>query len=93
MSWSWFTCPQSTGGIAVLLSECPKQFHGLYTIGLIIFLFNIVIWSTFTALQLTRWIVNPQKIRQSFTNPPECYFFGSYWLYVLSHSSPPQIPS
>ena len=37
MHFSWFTCTQSTGGIAILLSECPKQFAGLQTIGTIIF--------------------------------------------------------
>lgn len=80
MSWSWFTCPQSTGGIAVLLSESPKQFRGLETIGKTIFIFNICVFLTFTAFMLTRWIVNPRKITECFTNPPECYFFGSYWL-------------
>ncbi|KAK4497892.1 hypothetical protein PRZ48_010547 [Zasmidium cellare] len=80
MSWSWFTCPQSTGGIAVLLSECPKQFHGLETIGKIIFIFNIVLYLTFTAFMITRWVKDPRKIRECFTKAPECYFFGSFWL-------------
>ncbi|OAA75761.1 C4-dicarboxylate transporter/malic acid transport protein [Akanthomyces lecanii RCEF 1005] len=32
-NWTWFTCSQSTGGIGILLSESPKQFHGLQAIG------------------------------------------------------------
>ncbi|KAF2173553.1 hypothetical protein M409DRAFT_61918 [Zasmidium cellare ATCC 36951] len=80
MSWSWFTCPQSTGGIAVVLSECPKQFHGLETIGKIIFIFNLVVFVTFTAFMLIRWVKDPRKVRECFTKAPECYFFGSFWL-------------
>ncbi|EME42150.1 hypothetical protein DOTSEDRAFT_73066 [Dothistroma septosporum NZE10] len=79
-TWSWFTCTQSTGGIAALLSECPKQFHGLETIGVIIFIFNIVLWLLFTLLMALRWYINPSTIRRCFTQPPECFFFGSFWL-------------
>ena len=79
-NWSWFTCTQSTGGIAVCLSECPKQFDGLQTIGAIVFIFNIVLFLAFTALTILRWTLNPSKIKQSFIHPPECFFYGSFWL-------------
>lgn len=84
MNWSWFTCSQSTGGIAVLLSLCPKQFDGLQTIGKIIFVFNIVLFLTFISLMVTRWIVDPKTIKQSFINAPECFFFGSFWLTIAT---------
>jgi hypothetical protein len=28
-TWANFTCTESTGGMAILLSETPRQFHGL----------------------------------------------------------------
>ncbi|KAK4613393.1 Malic acid transport protein [Fulvia fulva] len=83
-TWSWFTCTQSTGGVATLLSECPKQFHGLYTIGVIIFIFNIILWIAFTSLMALRWYANPSTIKRCFTQPPECFFFGSFWLSVAT---------
>lgn len=80
MTWAWFTATQSTGGIAALLSECPKQFHGLQTIGTIIFIFNIILWLIFVGLMLIRWIRNPKAIRACLTKAPEAYFYGSFWL-------------
>lgn len=79
-NWSWFTCTQSTGGIAIILSECPKQFDGLQTIGVVVYIFNLVLFLGFTSLMVMRWTLNPAKIRECFTNPPECFFYGSFWL-------------
>ncbi|UNI16488.1 hypothetical protein JDV02_002919 [Purpureocillium takamizusanense] len=82
--WSWFTCTQSTGGIAVLLSECPKQFRGLETIGIVIFVFNLALLGLFTALMLLRWATTPATLRRSFVAAPECFFYGSFWLSVAT---------
>lgn len=98
-NWSWFTCTQSTGGVAIVLSECPKQFDGLHTIGAIVFIFNLVLWLLFSGLVITRWIIKPAKVRASFTQPPECFFYASWWLslatiiicmqkYGVPHSGP-----
>ncbi|WPB06861.1 uncharacterized protein RHO25_011521 [Cercospora beticola] len=83
-TFSWFTCTQSTGGISILLSSSPKTFPGLTTIGTIIFLFNIALFILFTFLLILRWKYNPGLIRKSFTTPPECYFFGSFWLTLAT---------
>ena len=79
-SWSWFTCTQSTGGIAIVISECPKTFTGQQTIGTIVFVFNIVLYLLFTTFMILRWTGNKAKIKECFTKAPECYFFGSFWL-------------
>ena len=83
-NWSWFTCTQSTGGIAIVLFDCPKQFSGLKTIGVIIFICNILLFLTFTLFMILRWASNPSKIYKCFTVAPECYFFGSYWLSMAT---------
>src|SRR4051812_23939680 len=75
-SWTWFTATQSTGGMAIVLAECPHQFNGLHTIGAIIFIFNIVLWLLFTVLTITRWRLKPTTLYASFTQPPEAYFYG-----------------
>ncbi len=84
VDWSWFTCTQSTGGVAILVSECPKKFAGLQTIGTIIFIFNLVLWLTFTTLMILRWVSNTTTFRRCFTVAPECYFYGSFWLSVAT---------
>lgn len=78
--WSWFTATQSLGGVAISLSECPKRFNGLQTIGVVIFIINLVLFLTFTSLLLIRWFTKPSTIKRSFIRAPECYFFGSFWL-------------
>jgi tellurite resistance protein TehA-like permease len=83
-NWTWFTCTQSTGGLAIILSECPKQFDGLHTIGAVVFVLNIILWLTFSGLTITRWILKPSKFRASFTQPPESYFYGSWWLTIAT---------
>jgi len=83
-NFSWFTCTQSTGGIAVVLSECPKQFDGLQTIGTIVFIFNLVLFAIFNAMLIARWTMNPSKIRTSLTAAPECFFYGSWWLTIAT---------
>jgi len=82
--WSWFTCTQSTGGIAATLSLCPKSFPGLQTIGTVVFIFNIVLFLVFVGLQITRWVLQPSLIKKSFTRAPECYFYGSFWLTIAT---------
>ncbi|KAJ6441532.1 Neutral ceramidase [Purpureocillium lavendulum] len=82
--WSWFTCTQSTGGIAVLLSECPKQFRGLQTIGTVVFVFNLAMLALFASLMLLRWATTPATLRRSFVAAPECFFYGSFWLSLAT---------
>lgn len=79
MNWSWFTATQSTGGVAVLLSECPKQFAGLQTVGVVLFILNLFLWLTFSGLMITKWLIRPSSFKKSFL-PTECYFLGSFWL-------------
>ncbi len=83
-NWTWFTCSQSTGGIAILLSESPKQFYGLQTIATVVFIFNLVLFSVFTALLVVRWVSQPSAIRNCFVQAPECFFFGSFWLTIAT---------
>ncbi|KAM3414105.1 Malic acid transport protein [Cercospora zeina] len=83
-TFSWFTCTQSTGGIATLLSSTPKTFPGLHQIGLTIFLLNILLFTLFTLLLLLRFHHRPSTLRKAFTTPPECYFFGSFWLTLAT---------
>ncbi|OTA92557.1 hypothetical protein M434DRAFT_387095 [Hypoxylon sp. CO27-5] len=83
-TWANFTCTQSTGGIAILLSTTPHQFQGLQTAGVVVFIMNIILFLILCAMMLTRFILHPQMLKRSFTNPPELFFFGSFWLSIAT---------
>lgn len=79
-TWANFTATQSTGGIAILLSETPKQFYGQQTAGTVIFIFNLVVFLLFCATMITRFILYPHKLKKSLTTAPEQFFVGSSYL-------------
>ncbi|KAI1139620.1 voltage-dependent anion channel [Hypoxylon sp. FL0543] len=83
-TWANFTCTQSTGGIAILLSMTPHQFHGLQTAGAVVFIINIVIFLIFCTMMLSRFVLHPHTLKRSFTNPPEPFFFGSFLLSIAT---------
>ncbi|KAM0365753.1 hypothetical protein HYE67_011241 [Fusarium culmorum] len=83
-SWGNFTCTQSTGGVALMLSKTPYQFHGLQTIGVIIFVLNIVLFLLFVSVMTYRFMRKPSSFRDSVMKPPEAYFTGSLWLSIAT---------
>lgn len=83
-TWANFTCTQSTGGIAILLSETPRQFAGLQTIATVIFIFNVVLFLLFCAAMTGRFVLHPHTFKKSLTRPPEVFFAGSFLLSVAT---------
>ncbi|KAK6955480.1 hypothetical protein Daesc_003119 [Daldinia eschscholtzii] len=83
-TWANFACTQSTGGIAILLSMTPHQFRGLQTAGVVISILNVVLFAVFCAGMLVRFVLHPRMVKRSFTNPPEMFFFGSFWLSIAT---------
>ncbi|RYP04388.1 hypothetical protein DL764_004482 [Monosporascus ibericus] len=83
-TWAEFACTQSTGGIAIMLSLTPYQFHGLQTAGVVVFILNLVLIVILCTLMLIRFVLHPRTIKHSFVNPPEPYFFGSFWLSIAT---------
>ncbi|KAF2120711.1 voltage-dependent anion channel [Lophiotrema nucula] len=83
-TWAWFTCTMGGGGTAILLAEQPHKFHGLYTIGVIAFIFNIVVFLTFCTAMALRAAIDPKRFLKTFTHPSEAFFFGSFWLSIAS---------
>ncbi|KAF3024151.1 hypothetical protein E8E14_007503 [Neopestalotiopsis sp. 37M] len=61
-TWANFTGTQSTGGIAILLSDTPHQFPGLQTAGVVVFILNLVLFAVLCAAMLTRFFLHPTTI-------------------------------
>ncbi|RKK85009.1 hypothetical protein BFJ69_g1708 [Fusarium oxysporum] len=82
ITWSWFPCTMSTGGLANLLNEQPYTFTGLKIIGKIFFILNIILFLTFTALIIARFTMKPRAFSTSLHHPSESFFFGAFWVSI-----------
>ncbi|KAF4950001.1 hypothetical protein FSARC_13320 [Fusarium sarcochroum] len=82
VTWGWFPCTMATGGLANLLGEQPFTFTGLQTIGKIFYILNLVLFVSFTALIITRFIMKPRAFTTSLHHPSESFFFGSFWVSI-----------
>ncbi|RMZ72456.1 malic acid transporter [Pyrenophora seminiperda CCB06] len=81
-TWPWFACTMSTGSIAVVLGNTPNKFTGLKTIGKVVFILDLVLFTIFTICMLVRFILVPRKIIASLRHSVEGLFFGTYWVSV-----------
>ncbi|KIW20029.1 hypothetical protein PV08_00604 [Exophiala spinifera] len=77
-TWAWFTLTMATGGIANVLHDVPYRFKGLYTIGLIFFLLNIVFYLVIWAMIITRFVLYPWTFKASLTHPTESLFVPAF---------------
>jgi C4-dicarboxylate transporter/malic acid transport protein len=81
-TWAWFTFPMSTGGIAVLLSETPNRFQGLDTIGLIFFIFDLVLFCGLCTTMITRFLLCKGTFVRSLRHPTESLFIPTFFLAI-----------
>lgn len=85
-TWANYTLPMSTGGLALLVSEStqPHTFHGLQTIGKVIYIFDLLIFTLITATLVTRFIRYPGTFRASLVHPTEGLFVPTFFLSLAS---------
>lgn len=80
ITWQWFACTMSTGGLASLLGQQPFTFPGLTTIGKIVFILDMVLFLTFSSLIAVRFVLKRRAIMASLHHPSESFFFGAWWV-------------
>ncbi|KAF1987261.1 hypothetical protein K402DRAFT_330851 [Aulographum hederae CBS 113979] len=73
-TWTWFTMTMATGGIANVLYTVPYRFHGLYAIGCIFFILNIVLFIFNVVMISVRFYLYPTTFKGSFIHPTESLF-------------------
>ena len=69
----------ATGAMAVLLAFQPFTFDGLFTIGKMFFILDLVLFVAFTACIASRFIMSPGALELSLHHPRESFFFGGFW--------------
>ena len=73
-TWTWFCLTMATGGIANVLYSVPFRFRGLYAIGCIFFILNIVFF-LFNCIMISfRFYFYPRTFKASFLHPTESLF-------------------
>lgn len=73
VSWGWFSISMSTGSIGTLLYNTPHQFPGIFIIGKIFFLLDIITYSAIWASLLIRFSHHRHAFKETFTDPEEAY--------------------
>ncbi|KAI9828195.1 MAG: hypothetical protein M1826_006123 [Phylliscum demangeonii] len=73
-TWTWFTMAMATGGIANVIYNVPFRFGGLYAVGCVFFVLNVVIFVADVVLIGCRFACYPFAFRQSFLHPTESLF-------------------
>lgn len=74
----------STGGIALLLSSQPHTFHGVLTLGTVIYLVDIAIFLLITSLITYRFLHFPGTFTSSLLHPHRSIFYATSWLALSS---------
>ncbi|KAM0247159.1 hypothetical protein ACHAP5_004238 [Fusarium lateritium] len=83
-TWAWYTLPMSTGGLSLLVFAQPNQFPGLKTIGLVIYIINLLIFTTVTMTMVARFLFHPGTLVKSLTHPREGFFLPTFLLSIAT---------
>ncbi|RYP13229.1 hypothetical protein DL767_010844 [Monosporascus sp. MG133] len=67
-----------------MLSLTPYQFQGLQTADVVIFILNLVLIAILCTLMPILFVLHSRMIKHSFVNPPEPFFFSSFWLSIAT---------
>ncbi|EPY50038.1 TDT malic acid transporter [Schizosaccharomyces cryophilus OY26] len=83
-TWAWFASTMGTGGIGMITSLYYFRFHGLNTLGKIIFVFQLCIFSLFTVCILFRFLRYRGTFRKAWNNPGELVFMPTFLLSIAT---------
>lgn len=72
----------ATGGIANVIYSVPYRFNGLYTIGCIFFILNIVLFVFNVAMITCRFKYHPETFLASILHPTESLFVPAWLISV-----------
>ncbi|KAF2738157.1 hypothetical protein EJ04DRAFT_429692 [Polyplosphaeria fusca] len=73
-TWTWFTMTMATGGIANVLYTVPLRFNGLYALGCIFFILNMILFAFNVCMISLRFYYYPRTFKASFLHPTESLF-------------------
>ena len=74
---NWFAATMGTGILALALAQFPLAIPGLRSIAEGLWMFNILLFCTFSALYMARWIMFFDEAKQIFGHSTVSMFFGT----------------
>lgn len=83
-TFAWYTVTMSTGGIALALGLTPHRFKGLDTIGLVVFIFDLVCIAAITTCLLLRFLLYKNTFQRTLTRPKEALFVSTFFLSIAA---------
>ena len=66
-----FTISMDTGVLSILLHNLPYHFSGIGVLSTIMFVLNLVLWSLFSILFITRCVIFPKETRRHIFDDAE----------------------
>ena len=82
VTWAWFSVTMSSGSLAVVIFQTPHRFHGLITIGKVVFIIDLCFFCSLCILLAIRFSLRPKALAQSLHDPSESFYFGTFWVSV-----------
>ncbi|KAM0261382.1 hypothetical protein ACHAQJ_002234 [Trichoderma viride] len=83
-TWAWYTLPMSTGGLSLLIFAQPNQFNGLKSVGLAVYIINLIIFSLVTMTMVARFFLHSGEMVRSITHPREGFFLPTFFLSIAT---------
>ncbi|KAI7906383.1 voltage-dependent anion channel [Cokeromyces recurvatus] len=74
---AWFSVNMGTGILSILLKSFPYQFHGLHTIAVVLFVYNVVLFCIFILMTLARYIFYPHLLKRMLKHSSQSLFVGT----------------
>ncbi|MHC8306539.1 TDT family transporter [Pseudomonas sp. PB3P13] len=74
---NWFAATMGTGVLALALAQLPLANRGLHAVAEALWLFNILLFATFTLLYAARWVFFFHEARRIFGHSTVSMFFGT----------------
>ncbi|KAI6393957.1 hypothetical protein MCOR20_010688 [Pyricularia oryzae] len=81
-TWAWYTWTMGTGALALLIIAQPFQFPGLRSIGLAVYIFNLILFSTITLTMISRFVMFPGTFGKSIRHKKEGFFVATAFVSV-----------
>ena len=74
---NWFAVVMGTGVVALILAHFSYASSLFYRLGMMLWIFNSVLFSVFSVLYLARWFFYPEEAKQILSHPTMSLFLGT----------------
>ncbi len=74
---NWFAVTMGTGILSAVLMQLPLAIPGLYQLAEALWMLNVVLFLTFSALYIARWVMFFDEARRVFGHSTVSMFFGT----------------